>query len=85
MLFLALGQSELNLGKTSLGEIDAERDKCKPLLLRLAQKFIDFLAVEEQFPRAKGLVVHDVAVTVRTDVAMVEKNLAALHAGVTVL
>ena len=85
MLFLAFGQPEFNLGKTTLGKIDAERDECESLLLRLAEEFIDLLTVEEQFPSTERLVIHDVAVAVGTDVAVVEKDLATLHAGVTIL
>ena len=85
MLLLAFGQPEFDLGKAPLGEIDAERDEREPLLLRLAEEPIDLLAVEEQFPSTERLVIHDVAVAVGTDVAVVEKDLAALHAGVTIL
>jgi len=85
MLLLAFGQPEFDLGKTPLGEIDAERDEREPLLLRLAEEFNDFLAVEKQFPGAERFVIHDVAVAVGTDVAMVEKDLPVPHAGVTIL
>ena len=85
MLLFPFGQPEFNLGKATLGEIDAERDECEPLLLRLAKKFIDLLTVEEQFPSTEGLMIHEVAVAVGADVAVVEKDLAAFHAGVTIL
>src|SRR6266850_1934477 len=85
MLLLAFGQPEFDLGKAPLREIDAERDEREPLLLRLAEELIDLLAVEEQFPSTERLVIHDVAVAVGTDVAVVEKDLAVLHAGVTIL
>ena len=85
MLLLAFGQPEFNLRKTSFGEINAERNEREPLLLRLAEEFIDLLAMEEQFPRTERLMIHDVAVAIGTDVAMVKKRLAALYAGVTVL
>ena len=85
MLLLAFGQPEFDLGKTPLGEIDAERDEREPLLLRLAEEFNDLLAVEKQFPGAERFVIHDVAVAVGTDVAVVEEDLATLHAGVTIL
>ena len=85
MLLLAFGQSEFNFGKASLGKIDAERDEREPLLLRLAEKLIDLLAMEEQLPGAEGLVIHDVAVTVGADVAVVEKDLTVPHAGVAIL
>ena len=85
MQLLAFGQPEFDLGKAPLGEVDAERDEREPLLLRLAKELIDLLAVEKQLPSAERLVIHDVAVAVRTDVAVVEKDLSALHAGVTIL
>jgi hypothetical protein len=85
MLFLAFGQPEFDLGKAPLGKIDAERDEREPLLLRLAEELIDLLAVKEEFPSTERLVIHDVAVAVGADVAVVEKDLAVLHAGVTIL
>lgn len=85
MLLFAFGQPEFNFGKAPLGKIDAERDKREPLLLRLAEKLIDLLAVEEQLPGTERLVIHDVAVTVGADVAVVEKDLTFPHAGVTIL
>ena len=85
MLLLALGQPEFDLGKAPLGEIDAERDKREPLLLSLAQELIDLLTVEKQFSSTERFVIHDIAVAVWTDVAVVKKCLATFHAGVTVL
>jgi len=85
MLLLAFGQPEFDLGKTPLGEIDAERDEREALLLRLGKEFIDLFAVEEQFPGTERLVIHDVAVAVGTNVAVVEKYLTISHAGVTIL
>jgi hypothetical protein len=85
MQLLAFGQPEFDLGKAPLGEIDAEGDEREALLLRLAKELIDLLAVEKQFPSTEWLVIHDVAVAIGTDVAVVEKDLAALHAGVTIL
>ena len=85
MLLLAFGQPEFNFGKAPVGKIDAEWDKGEPLLLRLGEKLIDLFAMEEQLPGTERLVIHDVAVAVGTNVAVVEKDLAALHAGVTIL
>jgi hypothetical protein len=85
MLLLAFGQPEFDLGKAPFGEVDAEWNNREPLLLRLGEELMNLLAMKEQFPSAERLVIHDVAVTVRTDVAMVEKCLAALHTGVTIL
>ena len=85
MLLLAFGQPEFDLGKASPGEIDTERNECESLLLRLAEELIDFFSVEEQFPSAKRFVIHEVAMAVGTDMAMVEKGFAALYAGITIL
>ena len=85
MQLLAFSQPELDLGKASLGKIDAERDERESLLLRLAEELIDFFAVEEQFPSSEGLVIHDVAMTIGADVAVVKKHLPVLYTGVTIL
>ena len=85
MLLLAFGQPEFDLGKASLGEIDTERNERESLLLRLAEEFIDFLSMEEQFPSTKRFVIHEVAMAIGTDMAMVEKDFAALYAGITIL
>src|SRR4051812_41468645 len=60
MLFFAFGQPEFNFGKAPLGKIDAERDEREPLLLRLAEEFIDLLAVKKQLPSTERLVIHDI-------------------------
>lgn len=75
MLLLTFGQSKFHLGKTPFGEIDTERDECEPLLLRLPEQLINLLAVEKQFPRSEGVVIHDVTVAVGADVAVVEEDL----------
>lgn len=41
--------------------------------------------MEQQFARSDRVMVHDVAVTVGTDVAVIEKNLAIFDAGIAVL
>ena len=85
MLFLAFGQPEFDLGEAPLGEIDAERDERESLLLCLPEEFIDFLAVEEQFPRTKRLMIHDVSVAIGIDVTVVKKHFTISHAGITIL
>ena len=85
MLLFAFGQPELDFGQASLGEINAERDEREPLLLGLTKELIDFLAVEEQFPGTKRLVIHDVAMAVGTNVAMMEKDLSLPYAGIAIL
>ncbi len=85
MLLLALGQPDFDLGKAPFGEIDAERDDRQPLLLGINQEFIDLLAMEQEFPSAERLMIRKVAVAIRTDVAMMEKDLSLFHTGITVL
>ena len=85
MLLLPFGQPELDLGQATLGKIDPERDEREPLLLRLAEELVDLLAMEEQFPGTERLVIHDVAMAVGTNVAMMEKDLALLYAGIAIL
>jgi hypothetical protein len=85
MLLLALGQPDFDLGKAPFGEIDAERDDRQPLLLGLNQELIDLLAMEQEFPSTERLMIRKVAVAIRTDVAMVEKDLSLSHTGITVL
>ena len=84
MLFFPFGQPEFDLGETTFGEIDAEGDERQPLLLRPAKELIDLLPVEEQFPGTERFVIHDIAMAVWTDVAMVEKHLAVPHAGIAI-
>ena len=64
---------------------DTERNERESLLLRLAEEFIDFLSMEEQFPSTERFVIHEVAMAIGTDMAMVEKDFAALYAGITIL
>ena len=85
MLLLAFGQPDFDFGKTPLGEINAERDEREPLLLCLAEELIDLLAMEKQLPSPEGLMIHDIAVAVGADVAVVEKGLTSFYAGVTIL
>ena len=85
MLLLPLGQAEFDLGKAPFGEVDAERDEREPLLLCLAEELVDLLAVEEQFSSTERLVIHDVAMAVGADVAVVEKDLTVLHARIAIL
>ena len=85
MLLLTFSQSEFDLGKASLGEIDTEWNERESLLLRLADEFVDLLTVEEQLPSTERFVIHDVAMAVGTDMAMVKKGFAAFYAGITIL
>ena len=51
MLLLAFGQSDFDLSQAPIGKIDAERNDREPLLLRLHEELVDFLAMKKQFPR----------------------------------
>jgi hypothetical protein len=83
--FLPLGQAELDLGMTAWGKIDAQGNQGQALLLGLAEQFIDLLLVQQQLTHTNRIMVHDVAVTIGTDVAMVQKHLSALHGCVAIL
>src|SRR5512146_3426425 len=70
---LAFGESQLDLGMTALGEIDAEGDEGEALLLGLAEQLVDLFLMQQQLADPERVVVHDVAVAVGTDMAVVEK------------
>ena len=84
ILFLAFGQRDLNLGLSPRTEVNAERYDREPLLLRLAQQLADFFAMEEQLAWAQRIVVHDIAVAIRRDMAIVQNHLLMIHAGITI-
>ena len=84
ILFFAFGQRDLNLGLSPRTEINAERYDRESLLLRLAQELADFFAMEEQLAWAQRVVVHDIAVAIRRDMAIVQNHLLMIHAGITV-
>ena len=84
MLFFAFRQAEFDFGQATIGEIDAERDDRQPLLLRLDKEFIDLFAMEQEFPGTERFMIRKVAVAVRTDVAMVKKDLSFSYAGITI-
>ena len=84
MLFFAFRQAEFDFGQATIGEVDTERDDRQPLLLRLDEEFIDLLAMEQEFPGTERFMIRKVAVAIRTDVAMVEKDLSLSHTGVTI-
>ena len=84
ILFLAFGQRDLNLGPSPSTEVNAEGHDRESLLLRLAQQLADFLAMEEQLAWPQRIMVHDIAVAIRRDVAIVQKHLLMIHTGITV-
>ena len=84
MLLFAFRQPDFDFGQTTIGEIDAERDNRQPLLLRLCEELVDLFAMEQEFPGAKRFMIRKVAVAIRTDVAMVEKDLSFFHTGITI-
>lgn len=69
----------------SLRKIDSEGDQRESLLLSFAEKLVDLLSMKEQFAGPDRIMVHNVAVTIGTDVAMMEKHLALFDARITVL
>lgn len=85
VLLLALRETDLDLGMAALGEIDAEGHEREPLLLGLADQFVDFLPMQQQFSGPGRILVHDVPVTVGADVAMVQKDFVVVYGGVTIL
>ena len=54
-------------------------------MLGLTEEFVNLLLVEQELPDPHGVLVHDVPVAVRADMAMVQKDLAVLHAGIAIL
>ena len=85
MLFLAFGQSQFDLGLAPIRKIDAERDQREALLLCFPQELVDLLSMQEQFAGPDRVMVHNIAVAVGTDMAMMKKNFPILHTGIAVL
>jgi len=82
-LLLAASQGEFDFDSAVL-EVHARGDEGEPSLLRLAEKFANFLAVNEQLARAKGCVVRITTVLVWTDVAVKKPEFAVLDQAVGV-
>lgn len=72
VLLFAFGQSQLHLRVTAFGKVNAERNQRETLELGFPDQFVDFLAMQQQLPFAKRIMIHQVAVRIGTDVAMVE-------------
>src|SRR5690606_34254504 len=81
----ASGQSDLHLGPSFRCEVDSQRDQRKPLLLHLTDEPANLAAMEEEFARARRLVVPPIAVRVRAHVHVVQEDLAVLDAGEAIL
>ena len=77
--FLAFGEPQLNLRVSALGEVDAQRHQGQPFLLGLPQQLVNLALMKQQLPDACGIMVHNVAMTVWTDMALVEKDFASSH------
>ena len=85
ILLLALREPDLNLGMAALGEIDAEWNERQPLLLGPADQLVDFLPMQQQLSGPRRIMVHDVAVAVGADMALVQKDFVLMDGGVAVL
>ena len=85
VLFLAFRERQLDLRPALFRKINPQRDEGEPFLLRLPDQLVDFLPMQQQLAGAQGIVIHDIAVAVRADVTMVEKDLAVIDGGVAVL
>jgi len=80
----AFAQSDFELRLPRRREIKPQGDQCQPLLLGPAHELIDLPAMQEQLSRAQRVVIHDVAVTVGANVAVVQNHLGPVHPGETV-
>ena len=83
-LTFAARQADLDLGFSLRTEVNAEGHDRESLLLRLAQELADFFAMEQQLARPQRIVVHDIAVAIRRDVAIVQNHFLMIHTGITV-
>lgn len=68
----------------SLLEIYVQRNKSKTSLAEFPPQFTYFFSVKKQFSCSEGVMVLNVAVAVRADVAVKKKNLIVLYNGITV-
>src|SRR5206468_6133995 len=84
IFMLALAKAYFELRLPGRCEIKPQGHQCEPLLLGPAHELIDLPAMQEQLARAQWVVIHDVAVTIRTDVAVVQDYLGPVHPGETV-
>lgn len=82
--FFPLRQSELEFRAPPLVEIQTEWDERQSFLLRLAEQLVDFFLVQKQLPYPHWIVIHHVAVAVRADMAMMEKDLSIAHRRIAV-
>ena len=85
VLFFALRQGQLHLGMTAFRKVDAQRDEREALQLSFPDELVDLLAMQQQLPLAERIVIHQVAMRVRTDVAVLQKHLAVINRSITVL
>src|SRR5438093_8671668 len=81
---LALAKAYFELRLPGRCEIQPERHQRQPLLLGPAHELIDLPAMQKQLARAQRVVIRDVAVAVRADVAVVQEHLGPVHARETV-
>ena len=65
-------------------KIYLKRNKSKTFLAQLSPDLIDLFPVEKQFSCSHRVMVLDIAMTVRADMAIKQKNLGPLYDGITV-
>src|SRR5215831_6329449 len=85
VLPLAPRETDFDLGMSALGEVYAERNQRKSLLLGLADQFVDFFPMQQQLSGPGRIMVHNIPVAIGTDVALMQKEFALADGGVTVL
>ena len=66
------------------GEVNAQRDERVTLLLHLADQARDLLAVQQELARAQRVMVHDIALSVRRDVNVLQPRLAVVDSHETI-
>ena len=84
MLF-ALCQGQFHFGVAAFGKVDAERNEGEALELSFSDQFADLLAMQQELPLAKRIVIHQVAVRVGADVAMVQVYFTVIDRRKTIL
>src|SRR5207253_9652670 len=79
----ASGQAKLDLGMVA-GEVNAQRDERVTLLLHLADQARDLLAVQQELARTQRVMVHDIALSIRRDVNVLQPRLAVVDSHETI-
>lgn len=85
VLLFALGEGQLYFRMAAFRKIDAEGDESEPLELGFPDQFIDLLAMQQELPFTEGIMIHQIAMRVGADVAMVQVHFAVIDRRITVL